>query len=410
MDATIAVVLVLAFFLVFMVILWFSFPKGVGLGNAIRSLAPAEHPGHQPVVDRQGSRWERRVAKLATVDRNVKNKEANSIVWGEATKGLELGEQDAIQTFSDSGATIDFERHQQLTLGENSLVVIRRMERDAVSDARRASVVLLGGEVEGSIGPASGGPSSVEIVAGRAAANITSRAGGATTFRIAAKPNDASSISIVTGAADVSIGGRLVTVRAGQTVSVSPDGAISGPRAIASAPTLLTPDNGAMLRARLLPLSVGFAWKDNAPAGGARIEVARDPSFRPLVFDRHVTGSSLNGPGLVAGRYYWRVRLSDGMTEGRTAPARSFEVRSDVDPPSLHVGFPEGPLDPGPVTIRGTTEPGALVYIGRKECPVGPDGAFEGSVLLRPGAQVVIVEAVDAVGNFAYASRTLAAR
>jgi hypothetical protein len=74
------------------------------------------------------------------------------------------------------------------------------------------------------------------------------------------------------------------------------------------------------------------------------------------------------------------------------------------------VDFPGGALEHGPVAIRGATEPNVKVYIGKEPVPVGPDGTFEASVVLRPGAQIVVVEAVDAAGNIAYASRTLAAR
>jgi len=409
-EATVAVVLVLAFFLVFIVILWYSFPKGEGLGSAIRSLeSPPSTPG--PVaVGHEEEHWQQKLAKLASVKRSVKTKQASSIVWSTAAEGLELGERDAVQTFAQSGANIAFERNQEMSLGENSLIVIRRFEKDAASDAHRVSVVLLGGVLEGSMTAPTGAPTSVEIVAGKSSASIASPAGGTTKFRVAAAPDDASAISVVSGSADVRVGDRTVSVGAGQTLSVTPQGLIQGPKSIARAPALVSPEKGAVLRSRVLPVDVAFAWQDDAPGRTYRIEIARDPSFREPLVDRRVPATSFRFPELPTGRYYWRVRAAEGLSEGRVAAARSFEVESDLQPPQLRVEFPEGSLEHGSITVRGETDPDAKVYIGKEPVAVGPDGAFEASVVLRRGAQIVVVEAIDAAGNIAYASRTLAAR
>lgn len=409
-EATVAVVLVLAFFLVFIVILWYSFPKGVGLGNAIRSLESPPPSVHPVEAGHAEERWEQRVAKLSNVKRNVKSKLAASIVWSAANEGLELGEHDAVQTLAQSGASIVFEKNQEISLGENSLIVIRRFEKDAQSDARRVSVVLLGGVLEGSVGTRPGGATAVEIVAGKSSASIASPAGGTTKFRVAAATDDASAISVVSGRADVRVGDRTVSVGAGQAVTVSPQGLIQGPKTISKAPVLVSPDKGAVIRSRVLPMNVALAWSDEVPGRTYRVEIARDASFREPVIDRSVEATAFDCQELPAGRYYWRVRAADGIAEGRVAAARSFEIETDLQPPTLRVDFPGGALEHGPVAIRGATDPNVKVYIGKEPVPVGPDGTFEASVVLRPGAQIVVVEAVDAAGNIAYASRTLAAR
>ena len=409
-EALLAVVFVLVFFLVFMVILWWSFPKGVGLGSAIRSMAPTAARSHEISVPGEHSRWVQTVARLATVNRSVKNKLADSIVWSNANEGLELGAQDAVQTFSESGASIAFERDQKISLSENSLVVIRRLEQDPESGSRRASVVLLGGALEGSVGSGASGCSSVEVVAGKTATSIAPRGAGQTKFRIATSPDDTSSISILSGHADLRVGDRVVSVGAGQTVRVTAQGAVLGPRAIANAPVLVAPEDGAVVRSRVLPVDVVFSWKGDAANPGYRFQIARDPSFREPIFDRRVTDATAHCPDLPAGRFYWRVRASDGMADGQIAAPRSLEVAVDAEPPSLRVAFPEGALEHGVVPIRGTTEPGASVFIESDAVPVSADGSFEKDVVLRRGAQVVVVEAVDAAGNVAYASRTLVAR
>ncbi len=409
-DATLAVVLVLAFFLIFMIILWFSFPKGTGLGTAIGTLTPPASPKPQPAVPgAPQTQWEQSIAQLASVKHNVKSKLASSIVWMPASEGLKLAERDAVQTQAQSAATIVFQKNQQITLGENSLVVIRRVDRDAATDAHRVSVVLLGGALEGSVAGVAGG-GSVEILAGKASASIAAQGAGATNFRIAAATDDTSSITVTSGSANIQVGGRAVKVGPGQTVGIDAKGAIQGPRSIARPPALLTPENGAIFRTRLLPQDVAFTWKGEDRDKSFRVEVARDAAFHDTVIDEHVADARLAYPDLPAGRYYWRVRAVDKTAEGKVASPRAFEVARSSDPPKLDVTFPEGPLSHGPITVRGTTSPGARVFVLNLPVPVGPDGAFEGQVTLRAGAQVVVVEAIDSIGNTAYASRTLTAR
>jgi hypothetical protein len=75
----------------------------------------------------------------------------------------------------------------------------------------------------------------------------------------------------------------------------------------------------------------------------------------------------------------------------------TFEV--DATPPALEVAMPEGGLVAGqPVTIAGSTEPGATVLIGDQEVVAGADGAFSLELPSPPEGELALA-AIDAAGN-----------
>jgi len=408
-DLTFALVLVVAFFLVFMVILILSFPKGVGIDTrrepeAQRSAPPPPQAGTRP------ESWESTVARLTWVQRNVKAKPADSIVWTPASAGLSLGEQDAVQTFADSGASIAFDRNQTISLGENALIVIRRFEREPALGAQRASVVLLRGAVEGSVAGSSRGASTVEVVAGHAATSISSAGGGTTRFRVAAGTDEASVVAVTRGRAEVKVGNRSIAVGSGQSLTIRSNGSVSGPSSLAPPPVLETPADGATVFSGALPANIGFVWKPVGEDASYRIEIARNASFKEPLLDRPVAEASFGVPDLPAGSYAWRVRSIRKGAEGRPSEIRTFDVATDRDPPALHVQFPVGRQRAGVLSLHGETDPGARVFVGKSSCAVAADGTFEAQVALSRGVQIVVVQAMDVLGNVAYASRMIAAR
>ena len=72
------------------------------------------------------------VAMLSRVHRDVRSKKADAIAWRTAYKGLKLFDKDSIQTFSKSTAVIKFDEHNELELGPNSLIIIKRSESDLI--------------------------------------------------------------------------------------------------------------------------------------------------------------------------------------------------------------------------------------------------------------------------------------
>jgi hypothetical protein len=409
-ETTLAVVVVLVFFLAFMAILLLSFPRGVGVGTLLRESGGGGPSGASSAVRPQGGAdWKAMVALLAKVDRTVKSKRSDSIVWTEAPAGLELKDQDAVQTSARSHATIAFEQHDRLEMDENSLVVIRRLEREEATGKKRASVVLISGEVRGTAGADGAGSTVMEIVAGRGTVVLGAPGSGSTNFRVTTGADSTSVVEILSGAAEVVSEGRHASVGANQAMTVTPEGKLLGPVKLPSAPFLEEPKDGGVLPARVLPVSVALSWQ----AGHAdrwRVVVARDAAFQDVVLDRRTEAPALRGAYLEAGRYHWKACATVGAVDGLFGGVRTFDVVQDAEPPELTVGFPEGPVSSGPLVLRGATEPGARVFIGKMLVPSDASGTFEWSVDLAYGINVVVVEAVDVAGNIAYRSRRIAAR
>jgi hypothetical protein len=107
---------------------------------------------------------------------------------------------------------------------------------------------------------------------------------------------------------------------------------------------------------------------------------------------------------LVHGMNWIVVRTSDDL--GNIGPTFTFNVTRDDIPPSLGISSPmQGSRVEGPnVTIKGTTEPGAVVFVNGTEVRVGADGTF--TALLRPGQghHAILVTSTDPHGNAANAT------
>ena len=55
--------------------------------------------------------------------------------------------------------------------------------------------------------------------------------------------------------------------------------------------------------------------------------------------------------------------------------------------------------------LAGRTEPGARVLVGGERVPTNEAGEFEYDLQLRPGINLVVVQAVDPAGNVSFRSQ-----
>lgn len=406
-ETVFAIGMVLVFFLACLGVLFLGFPKGIGLGDLVRYEQMAEES--RPAIDLGSEGWQTIVGMLANVQRSVKSKPSDSIVWSSASRGQRLGDRDAVQTYQSSGATIDFDGASELRLGENSMVVVRRVERQAGTGARRASVVLLGGELAGRVAPGASGRSTVEVVSGHGAARVAAPGHGSAEFRVSASVDQSSTFAVYRGEATVSAGGRTVVLTADHAVRVEASGELGRPVRLAPAPEPSLPAMDQVVACRRLPAEISFSWAVREQEQGYRLVIARDPDFRTVVLDKRLGLPRFTHGNLQAGHYFWRVSASTEGFEGAPSGARSFDVLHDTEPPVLRVDPPEHPLVDRRWIVRGVTEPGVRVFIGQQEVPVGVEGEFERSVELREGASVVVIEAVDAAGNVTYQSALVSA-
>ena len=105
------------------------------------------------------------VARLGNIYRDVKIRQADSIAWGDATRGATVRNHDAIQTFAGSRARVDFTKDNELRISQNSLVVFQNGAADPFLERRDPALVVLDGELGGAVN-ADYGSFTVEFPAG----------------------------------------------------------------------------------------------------------------------------------------------------------------------------------------------------------------------------------------------------
>ena len=412
-ETTIAVILVVGFFLVLLSTLFLAFPRGVGLGQLVRYERMASRAGAGSAIElleeRRGS-WQAVVALLARVNRSVKRKSSDSIAWEDARQGLRLGDGDAVQTYSSSEAVIAFDDPNQLRVGENSMVVLRHMEKETTTSRTRASVVVLEGEMRGQIAASGARGTSLEVVAGRGSAKIGSESGRKADFKVAALPGDSSVFSVYNGTAEVTAGGRTVRVAANYAVTVGPTGAPGEPVRLPDAPEPIEPPDGAVRTTRTARGETAFSWAGAGGLEGYHLVIARDRSFSTILFDGRTADPAFRHGNLRPGRYVWRVSAMRGTLESAFTSPRSFRVVEDADAPVLEALFPADAVTAERFVLRGATEPGAAVFVGNESVATDGEGRFEETVPLQRGINVVVVQALDAAGNVAYRSGLVTAR
>jgi len=420
LEAVLVLALVLLFFLVILVTLNTVFPTGQSLFDLVR---PGGDYGDK-AVDDGNSRRHRLVteegdqlagegagvtAVLSRFENSVKTKRAAQIAWQSAARGMTFYNRDALQTLGRSSATIYFKEGNYLELSENSLVVLRKMERDVFLRENRTVVVLMEGKLTGQTAGPRQESLNLEIVVPGAVAQVPppDEEGRSTRFQMDVRKDDTSVLTVVEGKADLVIGGSSMEVGANQIVKIQPGKApvyLSPPP---DPPVLLSPDEGATYYFRdILPL-VKFTWGIAEDILDYRFVLATDPRFEEIVHEEVMRGNSFFHGNLKRGDYFWRVSSLNADQEGPFTSTRSFTLVQDLDPPVLEVYYPEIPVGRDVLELTGTTEPGARVFVQSIPVKVDERGKFGHRLVLLSGPNVVVVEAVDKVGNVAYFSRIL---
>lgn len=415
--------LVALFLLVFLLVLRSIFPGGTGLRGVIRDGGP-DGPERAEV-----RLWTRDAGKvlpgavpiagyLAGTRNDVRSRRADSIAWGRAEKGTRLYPRDAVQTARDSSATIWVGGRGTVHLGEKSLLVVRRMEREVESAAKRSILLMVDGEIRGRIEGTRREPVSVDLESMGGVGRIVSRGGkgGATDFRVTVNPDKTTTYSVFEGSARVRGFGRSVTVGANQYTIVSPAAPPTDPAALPEAPEISGPGDGEEYLFRSLPPRVRFTWEGARGAEAFRVVLATDPGFRDTVVDEWVEGGGSAGSGsfvhgnLPGGLYHWRVSARRGGVESGYPKARALRIVKKATPPALRAEALPDPSRGDFCLVRGTTEPGVSLRVAGKALLQDGTGAFESVVPLERGINMIVVEASDAAGNTAYRSLRVTGR
>ena len=412
------IIIVLIFFGIFASILSKLFIPGTSLRQLLQKsgetyLADSTDSDRDAMLDaggRSGSLSDafRSRATLSQTRNQVKSKRADSIAWNSATPGMPLYNRDSVQTFRDSTAQISLDKKNSFTVGSNSLVIIRRVEKDLFRNERHSSMVVLEGELKGKVGPGNN-PLNLEVTTGSAVArlNAASSSGKNTDFKITSNKDQSSSIVVYNGQAEVIAQGKVVTIPANTGITVKP-GEFPGELVrLPDAPVQLAPADRTVLFYRELSPRVRFSWTTVPGTETYRFQLARDPAFKMIVIDKKTPVAEFVHGNLKKGVYYWKVSSIKEGCEGRSSDTRHVEFIQDTVPPSLEVRFPQGTVFSDRFLLDGKTEPGANLFVSGQQVKVSETGTFSHEVNIKQGINMITLEAVDAAGNVAYRTQSI---
>lgn len=405
-----AIALCFAFFLG---LLHFSFPEGTSLRGLIEANPRVWADDHEGPGDAAGFGGRvKELARLTDVVRRVKNKPASAIAWEDAEVGLPLGDQHAVQTQQGSGATIEFGTGNSLHLEENSLVVLQRFDGEMDGSDRQATLLVFGGELRAQLAAGGGGGMKLRLRTPSGEARIESGRRGeeAVEVRVTVAEDSTSTVTVLEGNAEISIGEAVVEVAADEVVKLVPDGPPPVPRRLPGPPELTGPADAVEHTYRARAPRMDFRWEAAPDVESYRWVLARDEALLDVVLDEAVGGTEYVREGLDPGRYYWTVHGVSGDLESGSGAVRTFRLVRDDVAPELTVAWPDGEVSAKSFRLTGVTEPGAQVFVESVPAVAGEGGRFEFDLDLVPGANRVVVESVDAVGNSSYDSQIIKAQ
>jgi hypothetical protein len=398
LDIGVLLVSLFVFFLFLLMLNRILFPEGANLAELASLSATTEQTDNyrRSLSLADGVGFGEFIAKLGDVQRDVKIRGADSAAWTEATRGLAVNNRDALQTFANSRARVDFTTDNELRIGQNSLVIFSNSVADPFLQRREPAVVVMSGQLDGSVN-SEFGSFAVALPSGLAFLSAD-ESGNEADFKLSVNPDGSSTIALYAGRADIDVGGKNYQLGANQALTVKEDGRVTGVKVLPSTPRVSSPRRDAIAKYRDMPPRVKFEWGRVANAQNYRLELARDRSFQEILVDETLNDTSFTHGNLPAGEYFWRISARNGWVQGPgTAPGRLRVVR-DAEPPQLELE-PIQQTVAGSYELRGNTSPDAKVYVRGEPVKVTSAGSFSHLFSAAPGAQAIVVEAIDTVGN-----------
>ena len=405
----IALLIVLLFFFILFGIMNLYFPIGTSVKDLPQTIGTSVSPTGSKDLFIAGANNTQVMAKVTELGNKVSVKSANTIAWSRAQLGMALANRDAIQTYGKARALIEFGGGNYLDIGENSLVVLQGMEPDLFVNKLRTLRVEAQGELRGKLQRSGDGLTNLQIALPDADLEIVPGAGeqGDVEFKLTVNKDKSSTLSLFKGSAEIMIGGKSVVLGENFALIIGPDGQPLDPVALPAQPILKRPVNGNASYFRKRPPKIRFAWKSEKPVSAYRFMLSRDPEFRQLVVDERVKRASFTHGNLKKGEYYWRVHSLTDDIESMPSEVRKLRMVQDRIPPMLKLQKPPTIIRQPTITLRGKTEPGTKVYVEGTRVKVSAQGVFVHKLSVKPGATLVVIEAIDPAGNIAYATNVL---
>jgi hypothetical protein len=344
------------------------------------------------------------VGKILKIQRRVQHRGANTLAWNAANVGDRIVRNDAVQTFARSTAIMEVNKNSRLTIGENSLIVFDQRRGDPLLTDRNSALLVVSGELSGKLSGT--GASRFRLGVDLPNSDVTLQprtAGEDVEFLITVNDDQSTTVNVHEGTAQVvGRGGTRKTIGERQSITIDSSGSELRVNELLPAPKTTGPVSGMAVTYRNGPAQIQFTWNAIASADRYHIVIARDQEFSERVVDDDVSGTTFTHGALGAGSYYWYVRSRVGWSQSDRSAVHRLHVTQDLVPPPLELDPPPDTLQAGPWRLQGRTDADANVFID--DIPVEHQGGrIDHPIELKPGANVIVVTAVDEVGNISYA-------
>ncbi len=407
-EAAMVAMCVLVFFGFLTVLIRAFFPEGTSLLVDPDGSNLADTPWSGEVelgIDATGGDVEQLFAgEILKIQRRVQHRGANSLAWNDANIGDKVVRNDAVQTFARSTAVMEVNSDSQLTLGEKSLIIFDQREADPFLTDSNSVLVMIEGELSGNLSGAARSRFRFGVNLPNSEVTLKPRkAGDDVKFVITVNDDQSTTVNVHEGTAQVvGTDGTLKTIGERQSITIDSSGSSLRVSELSRAPKPTGPSNNSAITYRNVPQEVRFTWNAVNNADRYRIMIARDPEFSDRVVDDDVVGTTFTHGALGSGTYYWTVRSRVGWSQSERSAVRRLQVAQDLDPPTLELDPPPDTIQAGAWRLQGRTDADATVFID--DIPVEHDsGRIDHPIELKPGANVIVVKAIDGVGNLSYA-------
>jgi FecR protein len=329
-------------------------------------------------------------AKFVNLDGKVQIKKVNSVQWVTADYKTTLDKGDFVQTGSDSAARITFADGTTYTVKSDTLVTV---EENSMASNRPTSVAMR--ISTGSVDLATPNWSSPDS---KAAVNVEDASAQLRQNSRASVKNDPDSnnheIVVSTGSAEVQRGDERIELTQWEKASFPTGGGIQRSNVLAP-PSLVEPLNLAPIineKPKISP--VHFVWKSVEDAVSYTVRLSATTSFRTIVKQAKVSGTSADITGLDPGEYFWNVTAQDAKKQTSevsetfqftlVAQGKSQDMMLEIEGTQLHGRVAE---------IVGRTEPGAALIVNGQSVPnIAADGQFRHfTEPLEPGQHTISI-------------------
>jgi hypothetical protein len=395
------------FFVFLTVLVRVTFPEGTTLGeNHSWSAGLLPDSGDVELEFSSPSSFAEIFAgEILTIQRRVQRRGASSLAWSEANVGDTFTQNDAVQTFAKSTALLKVNEQSRITIGQNSLIVFEKRAADPFAAQQGSALVMINGELSGTLISDDNSPFELGITLPSSDLTLVRRSlDDDVEFLVTVNDDQSTTVNLHGGSAEITgRDGKRVTINENQSVTIDASGTELTVRNLPGAPRSTGPVNSGTVTYRNVPETIDFTWDAVANADRYHIVIARDAEFSDRVVDDDVIGTSFRHGALGPGDYYWNVRSRVAFAQSQMSNVRRLRVIQDTAPPALELESPPATVTAGQWRLHGKTDSGAHLYVD--DAPVSHDnGRIDHPIELIPGANIIVVKAMDEVGNLSYAS------